>query len=325
MTESALPLVTVCISTYQHGSFIRQCVESVLAQQTDFDFEIVIGEDESTDGTREECQLLAAKFPGKIRLLLHERKDVLFINRQPTGRANFMKMVQAANGKYIALCEGDDFWIDQLKLQKQVSYLEANPDCAMVCAHAKKVDESGAEKDQITMPEKERFTISDLAQANFIFTASSVFRAEQLKAAIEMPDFRITLAGDYFIEMIAASHGYIQYFREVQVAWRIHGGGAWGNKPLPVQLLNGLYCQYLMIRNLPGQTEACAFLEKTVYDSIQKLFSTANYNLNESLERFKDEPFRTMMHQRYNEFIQAKKKKENPQRSLLGRLKDFLK
>lgn len=308
----------VWMVTYNHEKFIAQAIESILSQKTEYDFRIFIGDDCSTDGTTGICMQYAKQYPDKI-----------FFEPIPSNigsNANGTRMYHVvinSGAKYLALCEGDDFWIDPEKLQKQISYLEANPDCATVCAHAKKVDAEGNEMDLVAMPERERFTICDLAPANFIFTASSVFRAEHVKEAIEMPDFRITLAGDYFIEMIAASHGYIYYFREVQVAWRIHGGGAWGNKPLPVQLLNGLYCQYLMIRNLPGQTEACALLDKTVADCIQKLYATAGFNLNESLATFKDERFRTMMEKRYVEFQNNLKRKQHPSPTVWGKLKSL--
>ena len=97
-------------------------------QQTDFPFEINLGEDESTDGTRETCIEYAQKYPDIINLFLNERKNVIYINGNPTGRWNFMNNIKNARGKYIALCPGDDYWTDDRKLQKQIDYLEANPE-----------------------------------------------------------------------------------------------------------------------------------------------------------------------------------------------------
>jgi glycosyltransferase involved in cell wall biosynthesis len=127
-----LPLVSICIVTYQHVDFIAQCLDSVLMQKTNFSYEIILGEDESTDGTREICIDYAKKYPDKIRLFLHSRENNIKINNTPTGRFNFLYGLSQARGKYIALCEGDDYWIDSEKLQKQVDFLEKNRDYGMV-------------------------------------------------------------------------------------------------------------------------------------------------------------------------------------------------
>lgn len=123
------PLVSVSIVTYQHVNYIKQCLDSVLIQKTTFPFEIVLGEDASTDGTREICIDYANKYPDIIRLFLRKREDVIYINGRPTGRYNFIENLKACQGKYIALCEGDDFWTDPLKLEKQFAVLEKNKEC----------------------------------------------------------------------------------------------------------------------------------------------------------------------------------------------------
>lgn len=126
MAENAL--VSVCIQTYQHGPYIRQCLESVLAQKTDFPFEIILGEDESDDGTREICEEFAKRNPVIIKLFKRKRGDVIHINGKPTGRYNMLANLKEAQGKYVALLEGDDYWIDPYKLQKQVDILEKRQD-----------------------------------------------------------------------------------------------------------------------------------------------------------------------------------------------------
>ena len=121
------PLVSVCIQTYQHVHYIEQCLQSVLYQQTSFPFEIILGEDDSTDGTRDICIRYKDKFPNVVNLFLREEKNKIWIEGEKTGRYNFISNLQAAKGKYIALLDGDDYWIDHLKLQKQVDFLESNP------------------------------------------------------------------------------------------------------------------------------------------------------------------------------------------------------
>mgnify|MGYP001184954520 CR=1 FL=1 len=123
------PMVSVVVPTFQHAAYIEKCLDSILMQQTTFPVEILIGEDESTDGTREICQRLAEQHPDRIRLFLRSRKDVVYVEGNPTGRGNLMFLLSQAKGKYIAFCEGDDFWTDPNKLAKQVALLEQDRHC----------------------------------------------------------------------------------------------------------------------------------------------------------------------------------------------------
>lgn len=137
LTSIPNPLVSCRISTYQHSKYIKKCLEGILMQKTNFDFEIIIGEDESEDGTREICTEYAKKFPNKIRLLLHSRKNNILINGKPSSRFQGNYTMFECRGKYIAICEGDDYWTDPLKLQKQVDFLEANPEYGLIHSNFK--------------------------------------------------------------------------------------------------------------------------------------------------------------------------------------------
>jgi glycosyltransferase involved in cell wall biosynthesis len=125
------PIVSVCITTYNHEPYIAECLESVLMQQTNFPFEIIIGEDESTDNTREICKGYAEKYPDKIRLFLRSEKDKIYVNGIKTGRYNFIENLKVASGKYIALCDGDDYWTDSYKLTKQYNYFLNHNECVL--------------------------------------------------------------------------------------------------------------------------------------------------------------------------------------------------
>lgn len=120
------PLLSVRIVTYQHVDYIAQCLDNVLCQVTNFPFEIVIGEDASTDGTRAIVFDYADRYPEKIRVITADMNVGV--------KANGQRVRSACRGKYIALLEGDDYWTDPLKLQKQVDFLEANPDYSL-CYH----------------------------------------------------------------------------------------------------------------------------------------------------------------------------------------------
>jgi len=120
------PLVTVRTSTYQHGPYIRECIEGILNQKTSFPFEYIIGEDFSADGTREIVLEYAKRFPDRIRVFTADYN----VGAKPNGR----RCMRAARGKYIALCEGDDYWHNPLKLQKQVDLMEADQSISLVCS-----------------------------------------------------------------------------------------------------------------------------------------------------------------------------------------------
>jgi glycosyltransferase involved in cell wall biosynthesis len=226
------PLVSVSITTYQHKNFISQCLDGILMQQTTFPVEIIIGEDESTDGTRDICIGYAEKHPDRIRLFLRNRRASHSFDENGNsvcsynGRWNRL----AARGKYMAFCEGDDFWTDPFKLQKQVDFLEANQDFA-ICHHNMQVIYEGlsGEPHLSNSPDqKEITTIIDLAKGNYIFTASCVFRNGLIKQAPEW-SFKAPV-GDYLIHMLNARFGKIRYFREPMGVYRIHRDGAWSTK-----------------------------------------------------------------------------------------------
>src|SRR3954454_13476128 len=128
------PLVSVAVQTYQHKAYIKDCLEGILMQQTNFPFEILLGEDQSTDGTREICISYAQKYPNKIRLFLHHRENNIKVNERPTAKFNLLYSLFSSRGKYIAMCEGDDYWTDRFKLQKQVDEMEVNLDINL-CSH----------------------------------------------------------------------------------------------------------------------------------------------------------------------------------------------
>ena len=112
------PIVSVRSSVYNHAPYIRECIEGVLMQKTDFPFEYIIGEDFSTDGTREIVMEYAEKYPHIIR--------VLTADQNVGGKANGVRCIRSCRGKYIAICEGDDCWTDPGKLKRQVALLEEN-------------------------------------------------------------------------------------------------------------------------------------------------------------------------------------------------------
>jgi len=232
--------VSVCITTYNHERYIAQAIESVLIQSPNFDYEIIIGEDDSSDNTRRIVKEYKRKYPDKIRLFLNDRKDVIYINGQPTGRWNFVNNLKNARGKYIALLEGDDYWTDPNKLQKQVDFLDSQPECVICFHNVNVIYDSKRDKkphpfyfqdssfDFTRRVPKPITTLKDLLNGNFIQTPSVMFRARLFE---EFPDwFYKTGIGDWPLHVLNAQHGNIGYIDEVMAAYRVHSGGTWSSR-----------------------------------------------------------------------------------------------
>jgi glycosyltransferase involved in cell wall biosynthesis len=222
--EDGIPLVSICSITYNHAPYIRQCLDGFLMQKTTFPVEILIHDDASTDGTEEIIREYKVKYPHIIKPL-YEVENQWIKGRRGSAVFNFPR----AQGKYIALCEGDDYWTDPFKLQKQVEFLENNPEYS-ICFHNVKIyteNENRLVSDYITRDVDETTDIYELAKGNFIHTPSVVFR----NLIKEFPtEFKKSPVGDYFLHMLNAEHGKIKKLNDSMAVYRVHDNGVWSNK-----------------------------------------------------------------------------------------------
>lgn len=202
-------------------------------QKTSFSYEIILGDDGSDDGTREICESYAERFPDKIKLYLRDRADVIYINGHPTGRFNFTESLKAAKGKYIALCEGDDYWTDSLKLQKQVDFLEENEDFG-ICFHQSEVEWIGEYRNHKVKLfsdflwnnmniDNSIYTISDVFKGPFMATASVVFRRENMPIFPKW--FYKVASADITLFALVIKGKKIKFLDEVMSVYRKHEGG----------------------------------------------------------------------------------------------------
>lgn len=219
------PLVSICSITYNHAPYIRQCMEGFLMQKTDFPIEIIINDDASTDGTTDIIKEYAAKRPDIIKPIYHEEN--LYSKGVRGMLRNFC--FPLAKGKYIALCEGDDYWIDPLKLQKQVDFMEANPDYTMCCTNAVIQTAEGNEEwcrypaDQ-TVPTEDVITHGGL----FVQTATLLFRREVLIEATDYPESaKKCHVGDFPLQIYAALKGKVYWFVDKTATYRYMGTNSW--------------------------------------------------------------------------------------------------
>ncbi len=216
--------VCVLMITYNHAPYIAEAIESVLAQQTDFQVELIVGEDCSTDNTREIVSSYAQRFPSRIKAIF---------NQKNLGAGNFKSVYNSADGDYLALLEGDDYWTDPLKLKKQVDFMEKNSDCAIAFHNVIVSNQNKDIAPQLwhaagTM--NPRYSLKNLLNGNFIQTCSVLYRRKNLPV---LPDWILTTPmGDWPLHILHAEKGLLGYIDEVMAVYRVTDTGTWVNKPL---------------------------------------------------------------------------------------------
>ncbi|WP_163444659.1 glycosyltransferase [Flavobacterium columnare] len=214
--------VSVCMITYNHEKYIKQAIESILMQKTNFDFELIISNDNSNDTTHKIIlDLLEEHIDSKKIKYLHNKKN---LGMMP----NFIQAIQNCKGEYIALCEGDDYWTDPEKLQKQVDFLDTNKNFA-ICFHPVNIDyQNEIIEDNITKKVKNHTSIYDLASGNYIHTCSVLYRNNLYNSFPEY--FYSTPIGDYFLHLLNAQYGDIYRLEETMGNYRIHDTSYWSSK-----------------------------------------------------------------------------------------------
>ncbi|GAB3247310.1 glycosyltransferase [Larkinella harenae] len=214
--------VTVSIVTYNHAKFVRQTLDSVLCQQTNFDFEIIVGDDLSKDNTREILAEYQARYPDKIRLLLHPT------NLGNNGMHNALATFKAARGEYIAQMDGDDYWVNPHKLQKQVDMLDEHPEYSACFTNAMTVfEDEQYEPFSLVGEKKAAYTVDDLIGEDEIFfmaTSSIMFRKNAIP---EYPAwYYLSQSGDIPRNILLAKAGPIGYIDEIMSVYRKNRAGA---------------------------------------------------------------------------------------------------
>jgi len=214
--------VSVNIVTYNQARFIAEAIESALAQETTFPYEIIVADDCSTDGTREIIERYQEQYPDKIRAILHRT------NLGGAGKFNAISAIEASRGDYIATMDGDDYWTHPGKLQKQVAFLDAHPECSTCFHNAHIIWEDGSFAPEVVNgpDQKEISTVEDLVGEDeiwFMATSSVMFRNGLLK---EYPDwFYQSKSGDIPRYILLAKKGKIGYLPDVMSVYRKNRDG----------------------------------------------------------------------------------------------------
>jgi glycosyltransferase involved in cell wall biosynthesis len=222
--EPGTAFISICMITYNHEKYIAEAIEGVLSQESNFSFELIISNDASTDNTDGIInEIISNHSKGNlIKYFNHEGN----LGMMP----NFIFALNKCKGKYVAICEGDDYWTDPNKLQKQVNYLEAHEDYS-ICFHRvyELKDDKKPVLSNLNSSKKEKtYTVQDLARYNFIHTPSVVFRNGFITAFPEW--FKESPVGDYVLHMLNARHGKIKYLPEAMAVYRLHTYGTWSTQ-----------------------------------------------------------------------------------------------
>lgn len=221
------PLVSVRVLAYRHLNYISRCLDSILMQQTSFDFDIVIAEDDSDDGTREICIKYAKKYPDRIRLLLNSRRNNIEVKGKPTGIFNSVYSNFSINSKYIALCEADDYWTDPRSLQSRVQYLEENDDHVMSFHNALWTEQDDAViNGRPYLSLKESTSIQGQQFINLRIATASILYRNHLIRKFDMSMSKI-MVGDILLLGKLSQFGKGRYLHEITPSiYTVHAGGS---------------------------------------------------------------------------------------------------
>lgn len=270
------PLVAVWMVTYNHEIFIEQAIESVMIQETNFEYKLFIGEDCSTDSTRGICEKLKEKYPNKIVLYFNDKNLGGNLNA-----LQIYKQCFESGAKYIALLEGDDYWTDPLKLQKQVDFLEVNPDYGICFHKVEEINLFDKSKNRIfpNINNNTIYTIEDYVLNNLTATCSIVFNAK----SFSLPNwFKDLPFGDLGLVLLVMNSfnkkGMV--LNDIMGVYRIHSGGVHGKFQESSKTLIKAYNQHIcfakIIENklLDNRIYGKFFLQKkiTTYTLLSKLY-----------------------------------------------------
>lgn len=233
MSSNQEVMVTVLCLTYNHMAYIKQCLDGFLMQDTSFKFEVIVHDDASTDGTTEILKEYVLKYPDIIRPIIETENQYTKVGFS----GMFLQMSRKSNGKYIALCEGDDYWTDPYKLQKQVDFLESHPDYVM-CSH--RFNQYIQDKNLLEEEKDLTFQGVDYDLKNLICgqwltqTLSVVYRCE----ALNLESFALYgISYDIILFYALLKNGKGYCFPDIMGVYRVHKGGIWSGVSLNNQRL----------------------------------------------------------------------------------------
>jgi glycosyltransferase involved in cell wall biosynthesis len=239
--------VDAAIITYNHAGFIDKAIEGAVAQKFEGKYEIILHDDCSSDETTAICRRWKDKYPELIELHTASKNKGMGMS--------WKDALGACTADYIAICEGDDYWTDPLKLQKQVNFLEAHPEYSICCHRIYRKKENGRPalyEDEFATAAEADYDISDMARyGNLVATPSVVFANRQM---LSLPDgFENLPIVDYVLHMLNARTGRIKYFPEAMAVYREHARGSWSGQSVKANAANMITAlEFLLAQEFSG-------------------------------------------------------------------------
>ena len=268
---SRKPLVSICCLTYCHKPYISQCIEGFLMQETSFEYEIIIHDDASNDGTREILEEYASKYPTLFKLILQDE------NQYSKGIDVMAILFSYATGKYIAMCEGDDYWTDPLKLQKQVDFLEKNHEYVL-CSHNY---DNYNEETQLMAVNKSMngdyaYNIDNLAEGLWLcHPLTVVFRISAFNSN-EYSKYKYSIDAVLFFYLLKQGKGY--YIDRNMAVYRSHHGGIWSMQSLNKQRETEFLVRFA-IYDVEKSDKAALYLKSLFFKPMNRIWMLKNYKL----------------------------------------------
>jgi len=223
--DTKRPLVSIVCNTYNHESFIEQCIKGFLVQQCNFPIEILIHDDASQDGTQDIINAYEKEYPHLI-FPVYQKENKKSLGIQPFA----YYQIPRARGKYIAVCEGDDYWTDPNKLQIQVDFMESSPEYVVCYHNAITINENGDIISGSQLPDSDKRDLSQdelIRVGCYMLTLSLLFRNVLTHFP---PEYQLVKNGDDFLASLLGKHGKGKYLGEIEPAvYRIHSGGIWSS------------------------------------------------------------------------------------------------
>lgn len=216
--------VSIIVPTYNHEDFITEAINSILMQKVEFYYEIIIADDCSKDSTL----LIAEKFykdnPDKIKILKsHENLGVT---------KNYQRAFYASKGEYIAVLEGDDYWISPVKLQRQVTFLEEHHECSFcfnrIVIKNESTNRLSFEQTQKNLSPYQLLSTEDLIHNNFIGNFSACIYRKSIINKIDKSLFELNVY-DWMFNIVYSLYGVIGYIPEIMTVYRYHSKSAWSS------------------------------------------------------------------------------------------------
>lgn len=266
--------VSIIVLSYNHASYLRENLQSLTEQKTNFEYEILVGDDCSHDNSRLIIDQFYGEHPNKIKRIYPET------NLGPN--ANYLNCLENARGQYIAFCEGDDYWIDEHKLQKQIDFLEQNPKYGGVSTNNRWFLENENVFNDSVMEEGE-ITFESLGESNKINSQTMLFKKELIENLDWIKDLKI---GDWALNLYITSQQPYYRLPDITTVYRVHKGGVHSLLKEESKIRNRAAVLIAVLENIELTAERKDFIKQSIRTLLVKLIGYNAKDINTTRKQY---------------------------------------